>query len=310
MQQGVASRRAKRRKRKHAPARRVRARPVLVEDGPTVFSMEKNPLRMNRFWWKLKSDANEGRQVFINLQHIQDLTLDAVGVLTARTQDFNYGVGGSVPDDVSLHPLLWASGFFKHMSNASDFPERPEWGRGLTVRGGVRADAEVCQLVREALVGDDYIPGLYQILMECMSNTHDHATSTDPVELQIRDRIKWWVCAYRPQGSNIAQLAFVDNGVGIIESLREQRDRMPKPWFWPHNDADVMKAAFEGTIESSTFQPERGMGLPGMMKLVQDGLLRNMVVISNGVMAKLDQREFRRLEHRFDGTVLKWEIQL
>lgn len=291
--------------------RRVGTTPAKILTAPPVFSMSKNTGEMNAFLKRLTREADLGHRVFVDLQGIKDLTLDAIAVLTARIHDkrFEYGgVFGNAPNDPALHRLLAACGFFKHMQNAPEFDLGALGGQGTMVKeSGLLAIGEVAQSLRLSIT-DQPVHGLYQVLMDCMNNTTDHATS--PRAKKAGAAVKWWACAYRERGASRAHFAFVDNGVGILTSLDRQRRNMPTPWPWPANDADVMQAAFDGTIESSTFLPERGRGLPGMQRAVSLGLVKEMVVISNGVIADLDRRTFRTVKHDFEGTVLKWEVEV
>jgi hypothetical protein len=304
--------------KKHRAARgrpttsRSRPRPEKVLAAPVIFSMARNADDMNRFFVRLTQEAEEGNRVFVDLSGVKVLTLDAIAVLNARIHDTRFaygGIRGNVPEDRSLHAILVASGFFKHMANAGAFPRPHPSAGGQTFheRTGLRGGQETAQSLRQAISAEP-VRGLYHVLMEAMNNTGDHAT---PANLRRRGlAYKWWVSAYRAPGKKTAHFAFVDNGMGILASLNEQRERMSSPWSWPDSDAIVLKRVFDGQIPSSTFKPERGKGLPAIQRKVDLGLLRNMTVISNGAIGNLDTSTFRNVKYPFTGTVLTWEIDL
>ena len=140
-----------------------------------------------------------------------------------------------------------------------------------------------------------------------MSNTFKHA---DP---QTEATENWWVASYPHPDLNPRRwcFAFVDNGVGILESLkikgffkrlRQQLGLLP--------DHEVLQDLMEGKIGSRLGLSYRGKGLPGIYKELQRGRIQNLVIVANNIRANFATKEYVTLTQPFDGTFLYWELSL
>jgi hypothetical protein len=277
--------------------------------GPAVFSMTRNPEGMNRFFRQLTQERKWGRSVFVDLGDIKELTFDAIAVLLARISDRRFGVEGvrgREPNNPKLRDLLIASGFYGHVRRDGGMDASAQ--RGQMIReGGRKAMGESALMLRRR-VSSKPLRGVYRILMDSMNNTFDHATS-DEGRAQGRS-VKWWASAYVDPERRRGYFAFVDNGVGIIESINLKGFRALADMLGVVDSASTLRAIFNGEIESRTALPNRGHGLPGIREVAERGDVQDLRVITNDVFADVSRGEYRTLRHSYDGTVLTWEVDL
>ena len=137
----------------------------------------------------------------------------------------------------------------------------------------------------------------YRTLIECMSNTNQHAA--DPQ----RDEESWWTTVNCPKGADRACFTFIDWGVGIIKSLEG------KGWgrFLKGNDSRILRAVLYGEIASRTGEYFRGKGLPRLKIDADQALVENVVIVSNSAYADVSKDEYRTIPISFPGTFIYWE---
>ena len=113
----------------------------------------------------------------------------------------------------------------------------------------------------EKLFGEPLkLKGVYTTLIECMNNTINHATMDED------DKEVWWATVYFDEERKIAFFNFLDNGVGILESLDLKWHNDLKLMTGLKNNADILREVLEGKIGSRIGLSYRGKGLPEIYK--------------------------------------------
>ena len=146
---------------------------------------------------------------------------------------------------------------------------------------------------------DDY--ATFRTLVEVMSNTNNHAASGHKHE-------SWWATAYCDQASHYAGFTFLDNGVGIFESVPLRMVRRAARTLGLTSNQELLREILKGDIGSRTRLHYRGKGLPAIFDLQRRGRIRNLIIVSNDVFADIENDDFRHLPKAFDGTLLHWEL--
>jgi hypothetical protein len=106
-----------------------------------------------------------------------------------------------------------------------------------------------------------------------------------------------------------SHFSFIDNGIGILESIKL------KGWYKFFNfagfvnNADVLKEILHGKVGSRTGNLHRGKGLPTIYKQCEIGEIQNLVIITNDVYANVSNNDFQMMPYKFQGTFLYWEIK-
>jgi hypothetical protein len=302
--------RHKRRAAQGRPKEKLLASGERVLKGPVIFSMTRNPDGMNRFLEELLRERDRGHTVFVDLSEIKDLTFDAIAVLLARISEKRFRVGGvrgNEPSDPDLREMLIASGFYGHIQRSIGVDQAGQ--RGEMIReGGLKAEGAVArQLIQRAKCGPESHLEVYRILVDSMNNTFDHATPSGGRLGQ--SPVRWWASAYNSRTGGRGHFAFVDNGIGVLESLNVRGVRLLARSIGLHDDHSLLRAVFDGKIASRTDLPNRGHGLPGIKGVAERGVVKNVIVITNGVVADLSRGDYRKLAYPFGGTLLTWEVE-
>lgn len=215
-------------------------------------------------------------------------------------------IRGNVPDDPKLASVFAHSGFYDHV-RTKEAPPRKGAGairrrQSQIVDGKIARD--LITFATERLYGSRRKLGpVYRTLLECMSNTIDHASGTS------KSREMWWTAIFCNAGGRKASFAFVDTGVGIFESARMSPIKRIMLALGITDNRDILKDILEGRVESRTRIPFRGKGLPSIHRALRRGLLSGLVIVTNDVYADFELDDFRILRNPFKGTFLYWEVQ-
>jgi len=285
-------------------ARKARRRYTTVL-APRSFSFIDNTEEMVSFLGKFR-DAQRKKNVFIDLSGVATLSADAIPVLLSEIAKFQTTpIRGNAPEDPKLAAVLGESGFYDYVHASQPPPKR---GRGRirrreshVVDGSIAK--ELIAFATSTLYGAPRRwHGVYRTLLECMSNTIDHAS---PVGTQ---RETWWVMTFCEAGQSKADFTFVDTGVGIFQSVKMDLLKRALRAFGVTDNTSILREILHGEMQSRTGVPYRGKGLPGVYKVLERGVLSRLVIVANDVYADVSKDDFRILDKPFKGTFLYWEV--
>lgn len=304
------------RKKQRAKLRRTEKRPkgtrgnrkaprsFVTVTAPVLFSLFKNPdgaiafLRDIQFWG--------GRShLTFDLSGVTVMTADAVAALTATIRAMPETiVRGNLPSDPAAADMLMQSGFFDYVTSTKPLPTCT---RGKIVQ---KQSKKVEPRVARDLIhtGTAAIHGVakphfstYRVLIESMSNTHNHAAR------EYAGNQTWWATVYADHISGRACYTFLDIGVGIFRSMKVNPFRRLYRKLGARNNVALLKDILDGKVESRTRKNYRGKGLPAINRLLKEGKIHSLVIITNDVYANVSTGDFRVLPTEFAGTLLYWE---
>lgn len=159
------------------------------------------------------------------MRYVKNITTDAIVLLASVLEDARLiGVkfNGNFPDAPSLKEKFLKSGFLEYLFDAKGFAHDSQiFGlRDIIVKPDL-VD-EVLEQALATVTGDPTTlnGGLYRTLIEAMTNTHNHADS-DSEGVQ-----KWWLLVEHHPDSKKVLFSFVDNGVGILDSINKRDSRI------------------------------------------------------------------------------------
>lgn len=191
--------------------------------------------------------------ISLDLSGVQSLTTDAVAALLATIQNEPSLTGTKVQGN---HPLADAarerlidSGFYCHVRSVQ--PEAtPAKGR-MIERQSKKVEPltarDLIHLVNAALYGDSRrCRAAYRVLIECMNNTHNHASG------RHGDRETWWATVYADVQRGRACYTFLDTGVGIFRSVRIGKLRKLFKFAGIQDDGTILRDILHGKVQSST----------------------------------------------------------
>jgi len=210
---------------------------------------------------------------------------------------------GSVPKDEGANSVLESSGFYEFVTRHGR--QHTPKGKNIMRRGVARtAPHFLGNEVRKSMETIWGAPGrnpvLRNMIFEMMRNSCDHAFVEE-------DETQWHLAISHDIQNKVVKFSFVDNGRGIIQSLKSDTPFKKIINFFSGND-DILETAFRNGIESRTGFKWRGKGLPSIFEGYREGYIKNLLVISNDVILHFDVGNKRILPHSYKGTYYYWEI--
>jgi hypothetical protein len=315
--QAAEERSAKRRRRRaafaHKSRKPVEQRGYRTLAAPAKFSMVENPEATVSFLNNLRFFSGK-YNLTLDLSAVQLLTADAVAALVATLAPLHRAgvlIKGSLPIDQTAQKILVGSGFFQHFESTQPVPHMPHGlisqERSKKVQPDIARD--LIHFGMKALTGSKKrCSPSYRVLIESMTNTHNHALSAKARSARSQESETWWATVYADRARNRICFTFVDAGVGIFESVRLGRIRSLYRFVGLVRDNRILRDLLHGKVESSTGLPYRGKGLPAINRLSEDGRIESLIILANDVYANVSADEYRMLPVVFRGTMLYWEI--
>lgn len=269
---------------------------------------------MLQFFQDMRNEFKKGNNVSLKMSGVENITPEAIAVLLSKMKDrrytFDMRCTGNEPRNNKAKEVLAQSGFYDFVTpikNAS-IPRKHDSG-SITKRKSKRVEGKVAKelitFATEKIYGKrKACHPFYRTLIECMQNTRNHAAGGSQDDVQSET---WWATVYVNEDNKKASFTFVDNGVGIIRSLKFKhifktaQSKMKK-------DSSLLEELLKGEIGSSTLLNYRGKGLPKMFQDSKTGNLSNLIIMSNRVFAFVEKENFVELSHPFYGTLIYWEF--
>ena len=307
---------SKRRKKKKTTtsfiyrAENKKLRPLINIESPKHFSLIDNCEETIEYFNKAQRNLKKKNNIQFDISQVTKLTTDAIAVKIAKIKDEKFNsagmIYGNAPKDENLQKLFLQSGFYEYVSKTG---YRPKNKAKLLIHKITdnRVEPEIakraCILGLEHTFGNNEIfEPLYEILIEIMQNTNNHAGES-------RGVYDWWLHVYNHPNSNKTSYTFLDLGFGIFESLpvkSYKRSLLEKVGL--ASNVDLVSSLFAGDIKSRTAKPERGKGIPQVYQCSKDPTFEKFILISNDVYADLKNEKYSKLRTEFEGTMFYWEI--
>lgn len=277
---------------------------------PEDFSMINNTEEMLDYFEDAKKQLMNKNKILFDISHVKTLTTDAIAVQIAKIKDVNFhnntAIIGNGPEDYSLKKLFFQSGFYDYVITNGP---KPTNHKKLLIHEITNNRVEPDIAKKACLLGlkhtfnnEEIFEPLYDILIEVMQNTNNHAGST-------RGKYDWWLHVYNHPESTTTSYTFLDLGIGIFESLpvkSYKRDFLELLGL--KSNLELVPKLFAGEIKSRTARPERGKGIPQVFECSQDPTFNKFILISNDIYADLKSQEYKLLKNEFVGTLYYWEI--
>ena len=269
-----------------------------------------DPSEFIKFINRIKHICHNKNNVYIDMSNVKYMTPDAITTFIAIIKDRDILSGmrvrGNTPPDQIFTDMLLEAGFFEHVKPQSPVSRESQAGKIFEKQSYQVESKRSRQLLERAdkLIGGDWNfhwDGIQATIVECMNNTVNHASGVKEGDT------KWWLSVYCDKPQGIAHFTFVDNGIGIFESL-EKKGLLQKikKYFGFKKRARVLKNLLDGKVSSSTGLKYRGRGLPNINRIQERGALNSLKIVSNNVFADVAQGKFEAIGESFSGTFLYW----
>jgi len=176
----------------------------------------------------------------------------------------------------------------------------------------------ICTYISNYLYGEVIkLKPLYEILIECMANTNDHASVGSSFQYE------WWLFTHINESSGTISLIFLDLGVGVFKSLPVKQHitennyntfNIPIVTKIQKNERSkesnkVFNALISGDICSRTGKKERGKGIPLIERHSKNKIFSDFKIISNDVYIDLKTNNISNMSENFSGTVIVLELK-
>jgi hypothetical protein len=301
------TRERRRRRRGAVPLTRRQARnlPFVTLALPKNFSIIHNAADSIKFLREFKYLAKDNN-LTLNLTAVTHITVDAITALIAEILSLSGKriVNGNNPNNEACKDLLIRSGFFDHVKSRRPLPSGQK-GK-IAPRKSHRVEGatakELIRIGTEAAFGTSRksYPA-YSALIECMSNTHNHATG----RREQYGAEMWYSTVYGDANTQSISYTFLDTGVGIFRSVRLNKlKKLYNKLFRGEDHRDILRDILLGRIASRTGLPFRGKGLPGIYKSFRAGRIKSLIIVSNDVYADVANDDYRLLRIEFPGTTV------
>lgn len=293
-----------------------RFRNYKTRTAPRNFSIVDNSEEVVRFCNSLRKDYYNRRKVFVNMEQVSKLTNESLCLLLSNMMLFRDGkvdFNGNYPIDQSANQIVVESGFLetlyrKGKGNRINKVESPIYTHSAQKSNTDIVDAVVLSC-SEFLWGEKYYcSGVYNAMIELMSNTIEHAD-------EIEGRQKWWMTATKDEHEEKVSFSFLDYGRGIIRTLTSANQkrhlnivkRLLDKWFG--DESMLLKEVMEGALTLSEKDGTNyGNGLNSIYLDMIDGQIDNIIIISNNVFADVKNGDYHKMKESFQGTFVSWDI--
>ena len=314
---------SKGRRRRHIAARNIDRRTLqkiaaasyVTQEAPKDFSFVDNTDAMIRYLNDCEKVLHKSKKIIIDISKIETLSTDAIALLVACVNDRNFSgrygqISGNAPIKKELANLFVESGFYKYVETDNrtlKYTEKADENL-LHKESHIKVQSDLAK--KACMLGTMHVfntsspfPTLYEMLIESMSNTNNHANKGE------RGKTKWWLYVYNAP-NNKTCYSFVDLGVGIFDSIPVAIYKQVAKMLNITHNADLVKDLLDGKIKSreKVDQNIRGKGIPQIARNSESDKIGRAYIISNDVKVNLKTKSSERLKDNFKGTFLYWEL--
>lgn len=290
-----------------------KARKFTNVKAPQQFSLVDNPLGVIEYFSKLHQLLRSKRSVIVDLSGISAMTPDAIALLVASVNSswFRWGsrVAGTAPTEPKAALMFEQSGFYDHVDSQKTLVNPRN--KHLLLHRITRNKVENVEAMNAGKLAVSHlykdgrrIRPLYEVLIECMANTNNHAGEGR------RGIYDWWLFVYNDPERNRSVFTFLDLGVGVFLSLPVRhfvRDMLKTVGL--KSNLDLLPKLLAGEISSRTLKAERGKGIPRIHEHARGGTFTRFVMIANDVYADLTTGNSYILRTPFHGTFFCFELE-
>lgn len=279
---------------------------------PSNFSLINNTADVLKYFSDAFNLLKNKNNVLLDIGDIDVLSPESLLLLVASVNDknflHNYRVVGNEPKKKDLNKLFTESGFYEYVNANGRFRKSEDSNLHKEVSNTpdpkIVLDFSLIGL-RNVFENEKPYHPLYEILMECMTNTSNHA---DP---EREGAVKCWLYAYNNTEKHTTNYVLLDLGVGIFGSFKFKYyiKKIAKNIF-PSN-VDYVDDLLSGNIGSTVKKDNeiRGRGLPIIVKYAKEERnLEDFYIIANDVKINLKTGERVSLPYSLMGTMLCWKL--
>ena len=256
---------------------------------------------------------------YFDLKDVKHLTVDAVMYILTILRNikngylFKFTFAGCHPQDGTSRKLLIESGFNKYVKTIEiDLNRNSD---KIQIVQGSQVDSEtaknICDFVSNRCgLKILYTGTLYEVLIELMTNTRQHAYSAkDSVFLN-----QWYV--FVEKNDDNIKIVFLDTGEGLTQTIKKKAlEKFGEIFLQQHNDSFYIESALNGDWRSETQEKNRGKGLPSAEEYAHQIEINNFQIFSGSgsciVWKNMNEKYVKyKYNNKLFGTLFSWEIDI
>ncbi|EKD65818.1 MAG: hypothetical protein ACD_49C00083G0005 [uncultured bacterium (gcode 4)] len=271
---------------------------------PTIFSFIENTDEIiDYFNWYLKYTKKK-MPIEFDLKDIEQLTFDSISILLANIKDKKYSkslISWNAPEKIELKNLFIKSDFYSFVNSQVKPPRDFIQWRAINHISNKQVSPEIAWEINEEFINMNSTDKrkLYEIIIECMQNTMNHAW----------EWFNWWIFYYNNKERWTKEICFLDLWVWILWSLNTKFEDFAD--YIKDYNKDKLKQLFEWEWKKQdtiTKERKRWNWLKDIYKFAKVEAIKNFVVITNQIKADLKNDNYVKLKNNFEWTFYYWEI--
>lgn len=280
---------------------------------PKNFSIVENTDETLKFFDRLIELVEKKVNIELDMTKVESLTPGTILYLISLFREWyedglKYKIRGDAPKNEECQELFVKSGFYQYVE--SEVSKNIKADKNIfTIKEGNKCEpllaTKFIKHVRDYIGIDGptkETKSVRTVLIECMTNTHNHASGNR------QHPARWYLMAYNK--NNEVHFTFLDSGVGIPSTIQTNfaEEFLRIAPILKGREDKLIKAALDGEFRTSTKEKKRGKGLPKIMSIAQDKIIKESVIISGTGFVNCSSNTTKELKHRFHGTLLSWKI--
>lgn len=268
-------------------------------------------------------DARDVKSILVDHTTIKSIGIEAALMLVAEFKRLtsyapNIKVQGLLKGMCQeAHNLLDGIGYFSYYQGGNPEPDKvvDTQTQYFNIASGKGSDTQTSGKLVESFATGGYMDAqsarrLGTSLAECLDNVSQHAYNGKKIKPFKR---QWWLVGYCNKPKREIFFALLDLGVGMPHTLKQRRreaDMSLKHLLFGLNDEELIVRAFTDSF-SSTKKKNRGLGLPGLKKILDKFGTGELTVLTSQSECRLKPKERpqgRRHKIPLAGTLLTWKL--
>ncbi len=270
------------------------------------------------FFKELRSQKNifkENYQCYtrISLVNVKLIDYSTICVFRAIIEELRVKrivIHGSLPVDQQCEKVIRESGLLTTFLDdagkrfpkgvKSDFLFLEKGSHSLSATENVRISTTVQNIMLHLTNVKKHCPALRTILLEICGNT-----------IEWSDAIhKQWILGVNYEENQVV-ITITDVGMGILNKLHRNFGKIISDLLTVKKNDEILKGAFIKKYGSTSTETNRNKGLPAIKGSFNDGLIKNLKVLTNNVILHFDDDINSRVLNdgtKFNGTFYRWVV--
>lgn len=285
---------------------------------PRQLSFILQPQLCTAYFEEIRRLFRRKLNVQFDLTQVEELTLDAVVMLLGCIKNFDINAGRLI--DIKQPVADVPRDFLKRYNIRKKLPNKIDGSLEpipmQRVSNSIVANDVAKEFAKSAshhlYNTDRALKEFYEILIELMANTNNHASGTENIPTS------WYAMNNFHYSPKYCEFVFLDCGIGIFESWPVKRyisgisvalqELFSVTTLRTNQLNHLFDQLAKGEIGSRTGLANRGKGLPLILKHASEPYIKEMYLITNDGYIDLKARNVSSMRENFEGTLFYLKI--